>query len=206
VDPRWDKSLLDAVQAAVHDPVDGTDMSTPGIHATVRFTFLDGVIEYPEIVQSTGDPELDKLVVDQVASAQAPRPAVGLQIDAPHQFVLDLDVPTPYESFEYGVFNALDYAKIYPKDAVMGGSQGSTTVGFDYLDGEASNITTIKSSGSKSLDRASLGTVARSKLPPAPPAYAGKTVHLEAVFCYSLIGPGKCPRRKDVILIYGTRL
>src|SRR5277367_4834334 len=68
--PVWDKSLLDAVQSVVHDPVDPGDISTPGLHAVVKFIYIDGTIEYPEIVQSTGDQDLDKLMLHQVISVQ----------------------------------------------------------------------------------------------------------------------------------------
>ncbi|HEY3859053.1 MAG TPA: hypothetical protein VGM47_05510, partial [Gammaproteobacteria bacterium] len=98
-DPRWDKTFLDAVQAAMHDPVSDSDTSTPGLHATVKFTFMDGGVEYPEIVTSTGNAELDKQVLQQLDSAQLPK-ASGVDADKPHAFVLDIDVPTPFEAFQ----------------------------------------------------------------------------------------------------------
>jgi TonB family protein len=205
LDPRWDKALVDAIQSVVHDPVDPTGTATPGLHATVKFTFLDGVIEYPEITASTGNPDLDKLMLHQVASAQVPRPT-GIGTDQPHEFELDLEMPTAFESFQEGIYAAIDARKIYPKDAIISGSRGSTTVGFDYLDGKASNIAVAKSSGNKDLDKASVVAVTKANLPPPPSVYAGKILHMEPVFCYNLEGPGKCPVRADVILIYGTRI
>lgn len=203
-DPTWDAELFKAVQSAVHVPTDPADMSNPGLHAVIKFTYLGGTIEYPEIIKSTGNAEMDELMLHQLASTPVPD-ATGLRIDIPHEFVLDLDMPTPFEAFRYSLVDAISYWKQYPKEAVIAGSRGSTTVGFDYLDGKASNITVIKSS-SKDLDRASLRAVTNATLPLAPPAYAGKTLHLEQVFCYSLDGPGKCPIKRNIILIYGTRI
>jgi hypothetical protein len=208
-DPRWDKNLLDAVQAAVHDPVDPSDMSTPDLHATVKFTYLQGTLEYPEIVTSTGNPDMDKLMLHQLAIVQGP-PASGLHADEPHEFVLDLDMPTAYESLEYGVFDALDYAKIYPKEAIITGAQGITAVDFDYADGKLTDVRMIKSSESKTLDTASVGTVTRAIMPAAPMIYAGKTLHMEVMFCYALYQSDKdkkrCPEGRNVILVTGTRI
>ena len=204
-DPRWDKTLLDTVQAVVHNPADPADTSTPNLHAVVKFTYQDGTAEYPEIVQSTGEPGKDELLLHQLASTQLPQ-ATGIDSDKPHEFVLDLDMPTPFESFEYNVFDAIDYAKVYPKDAVIYGATGTAVVGFDYLDGKVSNVTRVKSSGNRDLDQASLNAVMKAPMPQAPPAYAGKTHHMESTFCYSLGGPGNCPTRRGVILVYGIRI
>jgi outer membrane biosynthesis protein TonB len=193
----------------VHDPVDAADISIPGLHGTVKFTFQDGVIEYPEITASTGDPELDKLMLHQVASAQVPRPT-GLKTDQPHEFELDLAMPTPYETFQSGIYDAFDAYKIYSREAVMGGYQSATTVGFDYLDGTLSNVVVTKSSKSKELDKRSLWTVTAAKLPSTPDAYVGKTLHMQASFCYALYQTeaesGRCPVARDVIWVTGTRI
>ncbi len=120
-DPRWDKTLVDAVQSAVRDPVDPSDTSAPGLRATVKFTYVAGTIEYPDIVAGTGNNDLDKLMLHQIASVQAPQ-ATGLQSDAPHEFVLDLDMPTPFESFQSGIYAAFDANKIYSREAVLNGA------------------------------------------------------------------------------------
>jgi len=208
-DPRWDKSLLDAVQSAVHDPVDVADMSAPGLHATVKFTFQDGIIEYPEITQGTGDAEMDKLMLHQLAAVQAPKPT-GLRADELHEFILDLDMPTPFESFQSGIYESIDAQKVYPKDAIIGGIGGIAAVDFDYLDGKTSGITLARSSKDKNLDKASVNAVTKAIMPTAPPAYAGKARHMEAIFCYSLdgstrIGPS-CPAALNVIFVTGTRI
>lgn len=209
-DPRWDKTLLDAVQAAVRAPADPADMSTPDLHATVKFTFLQGVLEYPEIVTSTGNPDLDKLMLHQIAAVQAPQGA-GLRSDEPHEFVLDLDMPTPFESFRSSIYAAIDYKKIYPKEAIISGSAGNTVVEFDYVDGKANNIAMTQSSKSKGLDNASLNTVARADLPPIPAAYSGKTLHITAVFCYTIFESSAniknpCPTSNNVIVVQATRI
>lgn len=206
-DARWDKVLLDTVQAAVRDPVDPSDMSAPGLHATVKFTHLQGTLEYPSIVSSTGNPDLDKLMLHQIAAVQVPQPT-GLRADEPHEFVLDLDMPTPYESLEYGVLDALDYAKIYPKEALITGAQGITAVDFDFADGKVTDVRMIKSSESKALDTASVGTVTRALMPAAPMTYEGKTFHMEVMFCYALYQSDKdkkhCPEGRNVIIVTGT--
>src|SRR5215469_10951660 len=71
--PYWDNqdwltTLVNSVQSALHAPGEPVDTSTPDYQATIRFHFQDGIIEYPEIVTGTGNPALDKLMIDQVAS------------------------------------------------------------------------------------------------------------------------------------------
>ena len=209
MNPPWTVSLFKAVQAAVYDPVDTADMSTPGLHGVIRFTFFNGTIEYPEIVTSTGNPDLDKLMLRQVASVQAPN-AAGIDAEKPHEFVMDLDMPTPFESYQSGIFASIDAQKVYPKDAILGGVGGIAAVDFDYLDGKTSGITLVQSSKDKNLDKASVYAVTKAIMPPTPPAYAGKLRHMEAIFCYSLdgstrIGPS-CPAALNVIFVTGTRI
>lgn len=203
-DPSWTASLFRAVQSAVHDTVD-SNTSTPGLHTVVKFIYLGGAIEYPEIVQSTGDPKKDDLLLHQLASAQLPQ-ATGVDADKPHEFVLDLDMPTPFEAFEYSVVAAIDYAKVYPKEAIIHGDQGLAIVSFDYLDGKAGNIAITQPSHNKYLDRASIQAVTRANLPMPPATYTGMTLHMQQVFCYSLNGLGNCPTRRDVIQVHGTRI
>jgi hypothetical protein len=207
--PRWDMSLIVAVQAAIHNPVDPADTSTPDLHGTVQFTYLQGVIEYPEVVTGTGHPDMDELMLHQLASVKAPQ-ASGIDSDKPHEFVLDVDMHTPFESFQDSVNKVIDDWKLYPKDAVLAGDTGTTVVSFDYLDGTASNIAVAKSSGSHYLDKASVGAITKAKLPLPPTSYAGKVLHMESAFCYSLRQSANskdpCPAGETVIEVTGTRI
>jgi hypothetical protein len=214
-DPRWDKTLLDTLQQAVHDPVDTNPISTPGLHATVKFTLENRIVEYPEITSSTGNPNLDVLMLHQVASVRVPLPTTGLQIDQPHEFELDLDMPTPLETFESTIYGAIEYWKVYPKNPILEGLVGDTTVAFDFKDGKASDIVMATSSKNKELDRSSIAAVTKATMPAAPAAYAGKSLHMEVLFCYTLImsdygtAPvvkNQCPVARNVIRIEGTRV
>lgn len=202
-DPKWDAALLDAVQSVVLNPVDPTDRSTPSLHGEVQFTLVDGKIENPEITKSTGDPAMDKLMLEQVASASPPK-TTGPHAGETHDFALALDMSTPFEALEYAVYTAIDHYKVYPKGAILGGEQGLTTVSFDYLDGKASNITVTKSSRSESLDAASIWSISKAVLPLSPEAYIGKTLHMEALVCYSLNNAYPCPAGKHAIEVRGT--
>lgn len=203
-DPRWEAALLNAVQSVVHAPDEVAGSPTPSLHGAVSFTLVNGDIEHVVLAESTGNPRMDELMLDQVATAHAPAPS-GPHAGEPHDFILGLDMPTPFESFEYTVYAAIDRQKIYTKEAVLGGAQGNTTVDFDYTDGLASNVIIASSSKDKRLDIPSMATIMRAVLPPAPPAYAGKALHMEVIFCYAL-NDGKCPAGKNVIEVRGTRL
>ena len=201
-DLRFDAELLNAVQSAVHYPDDVIDESLQSIRGTVQFTIVDGKIQDPQIVESTGHSGLDELMLKQVASASIPKPT-GPNADEPHAFSMQLSMPTAFESAEY---TAIDNWKIYPKEAIIGGSQGNVIVGFDYLDGKASNIAIAKFSRDRSLDAASLSAVSKASFPLPPPGYAGKTLHLEVDICYSINNTPVCPTTGRVIHVTATRV
>lgn len=204
-DQRWAKALLDATEAVVRDPVALSDTTTIGPHVAIKFTFANGMIQDPAIIAGTGDPSLDELLLKQVVTAQVPKPG-GVHADEPHGFLLDLDMLTPYESFQDSVYAAIDQYKVYPKNALIAGDIGATTLDFDYLDGKANGITVVASSKSRDLDESSLAAVTRALLPPAPSAYAGKTLHMEVTICYNLNNSKNCKIARNVVLVRGTRV
>lgn len=203
--PWWQKNLSDAIQSVVHRPDDTGDGSAPDTSVTVGFTLANGDTQDLEIVSSTGDAGLDQLVLQQVGSAKIPKPFGG-NIGEPHHFELELDVLTLNEWFRYNIYYAIDSQRVYPKDAIMEGSIGSTTIDFDYLDGKAENITIAKHTNGQDLDRASLNAVEKAQFPVPTEAYAGKTLHMEVIVCYSLNGSQNCPQGKNVVLVQGTRV
>ena len=204
-DPFWQVNLYHAIQAAVHRPDDMGDGSTTDTRATVGFTVANGDTQDLTIVSSTGDAGLDQLVLQQVGSAKVP-PPFGGNITEPHHFELGLDVLTLTEWLKYNIYYAIDQYKVYPKSAIMNAASGSTTVDFDYLDGKAENITLVKASNGVGLNQASLQAVEKAQFPTPIPAYLGRTLHMEAIFCYSLNGSPKCPQGNNVILVEAMRV
>ena len=204
--PAWQSALLLAVQSKVHLP-DNED--TSGLHGTVRFLLDNGVIKNPVIVASTGDPKLDTLMLQQVVSAKAPKP-LGQHTDQPHEFELQLEMFTPYESFEYNVYVAIDNTAEYTRDPLVKDETGIATVAFDYMDGKALNIVIAKSSGHSDLDHLSVKAVSSAIMPAPPPGYARKTVHLQAFVCFFIVSsfsvPSNCPSGKNVIDVTGARI
>ena len=202
--PWWQKALFDAVQSVVHRPDDTGTASAADTPITVGFTLASGNIEDLEIVSSTGDSGLDQLVLQQVGSAKVPKPFGG-HIDEPHHFELELDVLKFAEWFQYNIYYAIDSQRVYPKNSILEGTIGSTTLDFDYLDGKADNIVITKHSNDQNLDKASLRAVERAQFPAAPPGYVGRTLHMEVIVCYSINGSKNCPQGKNVVLVQATR-
>jgi outer membrane biosynthesis protein TonB len=189
----------------VHAPADAGDPSAPDIVAMVRFTIAKGAIENSEVITGTGNAVQDELLLQQVAAAKVPK-IYGPQADTPHEFELQLKILTPVESFEYNVYAAIDWQKLYPKESVMRGAMGNATVDFDYVDGKATNIAITKSSRDRDLDKASLGSVSRAQLPAAPSTYSGKPLHMEVIVCYVLNDSIDCPSGQNVIEVRGSRI
>ncbi len=203
--PFWQAELFSAVQSVVHLPANAASPAKPGVHGTVKFLFANGKIEDPEIVASTGNPDLDKLLLQQVVTAKVPKP-YGLHTDQPHEFELPLQMFAPYESFQYNVYAAIDRKKVYGREALLKDDTGITTVGFDYRDGKALNIVIVKSSGSRYLDQRSVAAVSSAVMPPPSHGYAGKTLHMVAIFCYDINNAHKCQTGENVIDVEGTRI
>lgn len=82
---------------------------------------------------------------------------------------------------------AIDAAKVYPKEAILGGETGVTTVSFDYVNGVVSNIKVDKSSGARSLDKAAMNAVLKAAMPPKPAELAG-TSHFVILVSFNLGG------------------
>ena len=75
--------------------------------------------------------------------------------------------------FEASMKAAIDAAKVYPKEAILAGEAGVTTISFDYINGVVSNIHVDKSSGARSLDKAAMMAVQKAAMPPKPAEIAG---------------------------------
>lgn len=203
--PFWQAELFSAVQSVVRLPTTAASPAKPEIHTTVKFLFANGAIKDPAIVISTGNPDLDKLLLQQVVTAKVSKP-YGLHTDQPHEFELPLEMFTPYESFEYNVYAAIKLKITYGRNALIYGETGIVTVNFDYLDAKVQNIVIAKSSGHGDLDKSSIATVSNAVMPLPPPGYAGKTVPMQAIFCYDFNFTRKCPTGKNIIEVDGFRI
>ena len=89
--------------------------------------------------------------------------------------------------FAASMKQAIDAAKVYPKEAVLAGETGTVTVSFDYVNGVVSNIKVDKSSGSRAIDRSAMQAVQKAALPPKPAELAGLN-HFAVVLNYTLGG------------------
>ncbi|MGH7239660.1 MAG: energy transducer TonB [Candidatus Saccharimonadales bacterium] len=81
---------------------------------------------------------------------------------------------------------ALTKSVEYPRSALMRGETGRTVISFDYLDGKVSNSAILQSSGFHDLDYAAISAMQRASIPPAPPAFEGKLLHLHDYLDFSL--------------------
>jgi periplasmic protein TonB len=77
------------------------------------------------------------------------------------------------------VRSAVQAAMQYPYAARMARIQGKTQVSFDFLNGKASHLRVLVSSGYGVLDQAALKAVNAAIYPPPPQELAGKTLTLE---------------------------
>jgi protein TonB len=104
--------------------------------------------------------------VPNAVPVQPPQPPpIPTQRSAPPENIMS--------EFAASMHNAIEAAKVYPKEAILAGESGVVTVSFDYVNGVVSNIHIDKSSGARSLDRATIQAVQRAAMPPKPAELAG---------------------------------
>ncbi len=203
-DQRWDGKLLDAVQSALHYPLDANGQPVQPIpqeaQATVGFTYVDGKIKDPRIIASSGRADLDAAFLTQVVAADPPS-AHGSHAAEPHPFELVLEMPTPMQVFDIALYTAVTAKREYPQEAVNHGAQGVVTVGFKYHEGKASEIKTENSSGSPVLDRAAMRSVQQAHMPPQPPWMQQEPLNMTISLCYSLGNSNICPPMQAVLQV-----
>src|SRR5579863_1675745 len=99
-DKRWDSKLLDAMQSALHYPTDTAGQPVQPVpetaQVTIGFIYTDGKISDPQIIKSSGRPDLDTAFLSQVMTAQLPK-ASGNHAAEPHQFKQVLKMRTPMQ-------------------------------------------------------------------------------------------------------------
>lgn len=203
--PFWQAEMFAAVQSVVHLPATAGPVPASDLQGTVQFLYDNGTINNPVIVESTGNPDLDKLLLQQVITAKIPKP-FGLNINQSHEFQVSPKLLTPYESFEFNVYAAIKLKKTYSRDALIYLETGNVTVNFNYLDGKAQDIVVAKSSRYSELNKISVSAISNAAMPPPPPGSTGKPLPMQAVFCYDINLARKCPTGDNVIAIEGTRI
>lgn len=203
-DQAWDGKLLDSVQSKLHYPMDTSGRPVQPVpaeaRATVGFTYAGGKILDAKIVESSGRTDLDAAFLSQVAAADPPS-SHGSHAAESHPFELVLEMPTPMQEFEIAEYMAIMAKRDYPQGAVAQGIQGSSRVGFRYQDGKAEDIHIIKSSGSKSLDNASMSAVQRARLPQRPSWMSPEPLNMTLTICYSLENSNICPKKGEMLQV-----
>jgi TonB family protein len=201
-DQRWDEQLFKAIQSSVHYPLDGAGQPIGEVisaHGKVEFTYVDGKILDPEMAESTGRPDLDAAMLQQVAAAKIPI-ATGSHAKEPHAIAVDLKMASPLEAFEYTLMQAIDAKKVYPKEAILKGTQGVVAVACNYGDTKAADVAIVKSSRDRVLDAAALLAVSRAELPPPPAWLSPRPLHMRINICYSLGFAGACPAATQQVI------
>lgn len=202
-DKNWDGQLLHTLQSAIHYPMDaaGNPIGQPvSVRGKIKFLYSAGKILYPQMIESTGRPDLDAAMLQQVSATQVPA-ASGPQAHEPHAFSMELSMPSPLDVLMRSIYDAISAQRIYPKEAIIHGDQGSSVIGFDYDGDKASNVAVFKSSKVLSLDGASMRAVARAQLPQRPTWAPMHPLHLQISICYSLGNNAACPLTQHVIEI-----
>jgi outer membrane biosynthesis protein TonB len=188
-DKHWHRILLGAVQAVIRYPADAAGQPVRPVpemaRATVRFVYANGKISDPKIIRSSGRPDLDSAFLSQVITAQPPK-ASGSHATESHTFTSILDMRTPMQDFETAICMAIRAKWEYPRDMILAGELGPTTIDFTYSDGKASDIRIVNSSGGRVMDKSFARSMTEAQLPPPPAWLSTQPLHMEATLDYQL--------------------
>lgn len=189
--PNCAIDFLNHVSAIIYGYVDMGALGTKYEHGplTIRYLYKDGQATDLELVQSSGSEQVDEAWLNAAREAKLPPWPDNYEMD--HKEMGIWLRQTTDAKFSAAVKDAIDRAKIFPKDVLLKGSKGhgKVTVAFDYLDGKASNAKVIQSSDEPSEDMAALIAVTTAEYPPTPERYAHETIPMEITLVFGEVTP-----------------
>ncbi|HET7923107.1 MAG TPA: TonB family protein [Gammaproteobacteria bacterium] len=146
----------------------------------------------PKVPQPKIPPPPDQQPLHEVPPIPSPIPIPNAVPPPPPQPPLQAQPPVTKETLEARLqnelFNCINAAKAYPREAVISGTTGTVIVEFDYYNGDISNVGINKSSGARVLDTAGRHAVSRASCPPPPPALRDAKYHFTIPIQFTLGG------------------
>ena len=173
--------------------------------ATVMFTYSDGVVSNPTLIESTGDKFSDAAMLSAITAAApvaTPPEFKGRKLQLRLRFA-DLwnarrdwaPEDSPQTEFAYEVRSAIDKAIVIPKHALIFGTAGTgiVTLSFDYKDGKVYDVKIMQGSGDQEIDDEAMRAAAAAEYPKPPSTMAHLRVHMtdHVVFQVGFIATGK---------------
>lgn len=175
-------------------PLDPKRASVNGAAGNLRIGYLynNAKAENATVLLSSGDPVEDQAWLDATRAAVLPPwPESYHPGDRKLGFLIPGDDGGLNHDFIVGLRKAIAAAKRMPKEVLLNGTGGisSTNVGFDYLDGQVTNIKIVSSSGDAREDGAAIDAVKNAWFDATPSEYKHKKLHLTVTVDFDYIPP-----------------
>ena len=141
---------------------------------------LAGILIWQQLHPAPPPPPIKTASIEIPPNPPPPPPPPPRNIPTPNAVPVQPPQPPPIPNtsrpapenimteFTSSMLQAINAAKVYPKESLLAGESGEAVVSFDYVNGVVSNIHVDKSSGSRALDRAAMTAVQKAALPPKP--------------------------------------
>lgn len=178
-------------------PKDKTKGEPSGKVIAASFLYHDGKAENPEIVQTSGYPALDAVLLQAIRDSRFPPWPAGYEnLGKTVIFVIQRTGNTAQQSNEFKLFSeslkwAIRKAMLLPKHVLVYGSKGTgiATVSFEYRDGKVHDVYVTRSSGDKYEDAEAIRAVENAKYPPTPDLYKGQSMNFEIPINFGVYSP-----------------
>lgn len=172
-----------------------TSLSTAG-RVGIRFIYKDRTATNVELMQSSGDKDLDDSWINALKMTKLPPWPESYVTDNKMMgfWIGDYDLVEPSKLFS-GIRDAIQNAKVLPKDVLLYGSEGNgkPEVNFDYQDGLVSNVKIVKSSSDQEIDAAAVKAVQDARYPATPAEAKGKKLNFNLVINFGTYDPMQSP-------------
>ncbi|MGA9851991.1 MAG: hypothetical protein WBR15_03595 [Gammaproteobacteria bacterium] len=158
----------------------------------VKYFYHDGRAKNITILHSSGSKEFDDAQVRALRASYFPPWPTGYHTNDKtlgFWLVKSVFVSNDFKDFGTSLRAAIRSAVVMPLHVLIHGSKGTdiATVAFYYLNGTASHIRIVKSSGDKYEDVAAIQAVKDARFPKTPAEYLNQKIHLSVAINFSII-------------------
>ena len=192
-DPHLVAKLGRSIQAHIHYPDNSRNKIPEGANATVQLNYGNGQLKNILITKSTGNSFLDSTLLRQLRSIRLPENKFK-SLKRSQRFEFTFDIVNPrYTRFMRSLYQAISQNMTYPNTP----ETGMATVIFTYVNGTLSKVKIFKTSGNKSLDRAALDAVLRTRHMPTPAWVHNDKFRYTIAFCF---GSRQCGEKQEKLV------
>ncbi|HEX7965512.1 MAG TPA: hypothetical protein VF651_07320 [Gammaproteobacteria bacterium] len=179
-DPAWLETFKQSLHLAYPWVIQGGDRKA--FKATVGISYVDGKFTSVGIVESSGNPEVDRNITSQIRYLPLPE-AEGPEKMEARDIQVEITLMPSTEDIASVMRQAVTNQAMPALREEWSGDHGYVMVGFSYLDGMISDVEVLYNDDIKRLGDSVVKQVSRVRAPLIP-SLAGQRMHFTVGFCF----------------------